>query len=120
MASSVSGKVAVVTGGSSGIGLATARGPAGEGASVFIVGRRKEELDRAVAEIGSDVRGVQADVAKLADLYRLYEEIASEMGAIDIVIANAALSDPQGLGEITEEAVDHQLAANVKGGNLYG
>lgn len=115
MVRSLSGKVAVVTGGSSGIGLATARKLAEEGASVFIVGRRQGELDRAVAEIGSDARGVQADVAKPGDLDRLYEEIASWAGAIDIVVANAAMSDPQGLGEITEEAVDRQLAANVKG-----
>ena len=115
MTYSFGGKVAVVTGGSSGIGLATAARLVGEGARVFIVGRRQEELDRAVATIGSGVFAVQGDVAIAGDLDRLYDQVAAEAGGIDIVVANAASSQPEALGAITEDAIDRQFAANVKG-----
>src|SRR5262245_52670116 len=84
------GKIAVVTGGSSGIGLATAKRFVAEGAHVFITGRRAGELEKAKAEIGSNVTAVQGDVAELADIDRLYETVKKEKGALDIVVANAA------------------------------
>ncbi|WP_419827547.1 SDR family NAD(P)-dependent oxidoreductase [Sphingomonas sp.] len=107
--------MAVVTGGSSGIGLATAAKLVEEGASVFIIGRRQEELNRAVGQIGSRASAVQGDVASAGDLDRLYRQIAAQAVGLDIVVANAALSEPEALGAITEDAIDRQLAANVKG-----
>ena len=86
-------KIALITGGTEGIGLATAKLFAKEGAYVFITGRRHKELDEAVKAIGSNVSGVQGDVAKLPDLDRLYETIAEEKGRIDIVFANAVLAN---------------------------
>jgi len=83
------GKVAVITGGTEGIGLATARLFVNEGACVFITGRRRKELDQAVTAIGSNATGVQGDVAKLADLDRLYQTVGKEKGRIDIIFANA-------------------------------
>ncbi len=115
MSKTLAGKVAVVTGASSGIGLATAKKFVEECASVFITGRRREELDRAVAEIGRDAWGVQGDVANLPDLDRLFAEIRGRVGALDIVVANAAVSEAQALGEITAEAVDRQFAVNARG-----
>jgi NAD(P)-dependent dehydrogenase (short-subunit alcohol dehydrogenase family) len=112
---SLVGKVAVITGGSHGIGLATAKRLVEEGAFVFITGRRQGELDRAVAELGNNAWGVQGDVANLSDLDRLFEEVSSRAGALDILVANAAVSETQPLGEITEEAVDRQFAVNAKG-----
>src|SRR6201997_5089449 len=85
----LNGKVAVVTGGSSGIGLATAKRFVEEGAYVFIVGRRQSELDKAVKEIGRNVTAVQADVSNLEDLDRLYSTIKSSRGALDVVVASA-------------------------------
>src|SRR4051812_26318646 len=86
---SLAGKVAVITGGSSGIGLATAKRFAAEGAHVFITGRRQSELDKAKAEIGENVTTVQGDVTNPADLDRLYEVVKADKGVVDIVVANA-------------------------------
>src|SRR6202051_955459 len=108
------GKVAVITGGTTGIGLASAKLFVKEGAYVFITGRRQKELDEAVKAIGSNVTGVQGDVAKLADLDRLYETIAKK-GRLDIVFANAGLGEFAPLGSITEEHFDRLFNTNVKG-----
>ena len=109
------GKVAVVTGGTTGIGLATAQRFVAEGAYVFITGRRQSELAAAVKLIGDNVTGVQGDVAKLADLDRLYETIKREKGHLDIVFANAGGGEFAPLGQITEEHFDKTFAVNVKG-----
>jgi NAD(P)-dependent dehydrogenase (short-subunit alcohol dehydrogenase family) len=108
------GKVAVITGGTTGIGLATAKLFVTEGAYVFITGRRQQELDQAVKAIGSNVTGVQGDVAKLADLDRLYE-IVKAHGRIDIVVANAGVAEFARLENITEEHFDKLFNINVKG-----
>jgi NAD(P)-dependent dehydrogenase (short-subunit alcohol dehydrogenase family) len=108
------GKVAVITGGTAGIGLAAAKLFVREGAYVFITGRRQKELDEAVKAIGSNVTGVQGDVAKLADLDRLYE-IVKANGRIDIVLANAGLAEFSALEKITEEHFDKLFNLNVKG-----
>jgi NAD(P)-dependent dehydrogenase (short-subunit alcohol dehydrogenase family) len=109
------GKVAVVTGGSSGIGLATAKRFAAEGAHVFITGRRASELDAAVRDIGSNVTAVQSDVSKLADLDKLFAVVKQATGHIDILFANAGIAESAPLGEITEEHFDRQFGINVKG-----
>ena len=108
------GKVAVITGGTTGIGLATAKLFVKEGAYVFITGRRQKELDEAVKAIGSNVTGVQGDIAKLADLDRLYEIVGAK-GKIDIVFANADVAEFAPLGKITEEHFDKLFDINVKG-----
>jgi NAD(P)-dependent dehydrogenase (short-subunit alcohol dehydrogenase family) len=109
------GKIAVITGGSSGIGLATARKFVGEGAYVFITGRRQSELDAAVTEIGENVTGVQGDVSNLSDLDRLYETVKGEKGRIDVLFANAGVSTPRApLGEIREQDFDKIFDINVK------
>ena len=113
-AKKLQGKMAVITGGTTGIGLATAKLFVGEGAYVFITGRRQTELDQAVRAIGSNVTGVQGDVAKLADLDRLYETVRTE-GRIDIVFANAGLAEFSPLVNITEEHFDRLFNINVKG-----
>src|SRR5271170_263633 len=95
------GKVAVITGGTEGIGLATATLFAKEGAYVFITGRRRKELEEAVRTIGSNVSGVQGDVAKLADLDRLYKTVAEVKGRIDVVFANAGLGEFAPFGAVT-------------------
>ena len=115
MSTSLQGKVAVVTGGSEGIGLAAAKRLAADGVAVFITGRRQAVLDQAVAEIGGDVVAVQADVSKPADLDRLYEAVRASKGKLDILIANAGVQAKETLGSITEEALDYQLAVNFKG-----
>ncbi|WZO98603.1 glucose 1-dehydrogenase [Isosphaeraceae bacterium EP7] len=109
------GKVAVITGGSSGIGLATAVRFVAEGASVFITGRRQEELDAAVKVVGGGAVGVQGDVSNLADLDRLYEEVARRAGRVDIVFANAGLGEFSPLGSITEAHFDKAFGINVRG-----
>ena len=109
------GKTAVITGGTEGIGLATAKLFVKEGAYVFITGRRQQQLDEAVKAIGSNVSGVQGDVAKLADLDRLYETVAKGKGRIDIVFANAGVGEFVPLGGITEEHFDKLFNVNVRG-----
>ncbi|BCM89696.1 glucose 1-dehydrogenase [Abditibacteriota bacterium] len=109
------GKVAVVTGGNSGIGLATAQRFVAEGAYVFITGRRQKELDAAVELIGENVTGVQGDVSNLADLDRLIETVREQKGRIDILFANAGGGEFVPLGEITEEHFDKTFNTNVKG-----
>jgi NAD(P)-dependent dehydrogenase (short-subunit alcohol dehydrogenase family) len=109
------GKVAVITGGSSGIGLATARLFVEEGAYVYITGRRQKELDDAVRVIGFNVAGVQGDVSKPDDLDRLYEAVRQADKRIDIVFANAGVGEFAPLGRVTEEHFDKQFAVNVKG-----
>jgi NAD(P)-dependent dehydrogenase (short-subunit alcohol dehydrogenase family) len=109
------GKVAVITGGSTGIGLAAAKLFVREGAYVFITGRRQKELDEAVKAIGSNVSGVQGDVAKLADLDRLYDTVGRIKGRIDIVFANAGVPEFAPLGSISEEHFDKLFDINVKG-----
>ena len=109
------GKVAVITGGNSGIGLATARRFAEEGAHVFITGRRPNELDAAVQQIGKRATGVQGDVSSLADLDRLYATVKREKGRIDVVFANAGGGALAPLGAITEEHFDTTFSSNVKG-----
>src|SRR6266852_4454351 len=108
------GKIAVITGGTEGIGLATAKLFVKEGAYVFITGRRQKELDAAVKAIGSNVTGVQGDVAKLADLERLYEAVKAK-GRLDIVFANAGIAEFAPLDKITEEHFDKLFDINVKG-----
>ncbi len=109
------GKVAVVTGANSGIGLASAKRFAAEGARVFMTGRRQAELDKAVAEVGHDARGIQGDVANLADLDRLYEVVREEAGRIEVLFANAGGGEFMPLADITEEHFDRTFATNVKG-----
>jgi NAD(P)-dependent dehydrogenase (short-subunit alcohol dehydrogenase family) len=109
------GKIAVVTGGSSGIGLAAAQLLAAEGAHVFITGRRKKELDAAVEQIGRNVTAVQGDVSRLADLDRLFAVVKETKGHIDILFANAGIAEGAPLTEITEEQFDRHFGINVKG-----
>lgn len=115
MARKLEGKVAVVTGGNSGIGLATAKRFAAKGARVFVTGRRQAELDAAVAAIGPNATGVQADSAKPADLNRLYERVKAEAGRIDVLFANAGGGSMLPLGQITEEHYADTFDRNVKG-----
>jgi NAD(P)-dependent dehydrogenase (short-subunit alcohol dehydrogenase family) len=109
------GKIALITGGNSGIGFATAKQFVGEGAYVFITGRREPELAAAVKEIGSNVTGVQGDVSNLGDLDRLFGQIKREKGKLDIVFANAGAATFAPLGKITEEHYDSIFNINVKG-----
>jgi NAD(P)-dependent dehydrogenase (short-subunit alcohol dehydrogenase family) len=114
--SKLTGKIAVITGGSSGIGLATAEQFVAEGAYVYITGRRQKQLDAAVAQIGRNVTGVQGDVANLEDIDRLYAQIAQEKGRIDILFANAGIASQNALmGQITELQFDLTFGINVRG-----
>jgi NAD(P)-dependent dehydrogenase (short-subunit alcohol dehydrogenase family) len=113
--SKLAGKIAVVTGGTSGIGLATAKRFADEGARVYITGRRAPELERAVQEIGKGAVGVQGDVSNLADLDRLFAKVKEQSGRIDVLFANAGLGEFVPLGAITEEHYDKTFGTNVKG-----
>jgi NAD(P)-dependent dehydrogenase (short-subunit alcohol dehydrogenase family) len=99
------GKIALITGANSGIGLATAKRFVSEGAYVFITGRRESELAAAIREIGRNVTGVQGDVSDLGDLDRLFAQIRREKGRLDIVFANAGVAKYAPLGEITEEHI---------------
>jgi len=109
------GKIALITGGNGGIGLATAKQFANEGAYVFITGRRDTELAAAVKEIGRNITGVQGDVSNLGDLDRLFAQIKREKGKPDIVFANAGVARYAPLGSITEEFYDSIFDINVKG-----
>jgi len=109
------GKIALITGGNSGIGLATAKRFVNEGAFVFITGRREPELAAAVKEIGKNVTGVQGDVANLADLDRLFAQIEREKGKLDVVFANVGVAKYAPFGTITEEHYDSIFNINVKG-----
>lgn len=113
--SKLNGKIAVVTGGNSGIGLATAIRFAAEGAQVVIVGRRQSELDKALTLIGPEAIAIQADIAKLDDLDRVFTQVKAAKGRVDILFANAGLGDFQPIGSITEESFDRTFGINVKG-----
>ena len=115
MSKRLEGKIALITGGSAGIGLATAKRFVEEGAYVYITGRRQRELDAAVTSIGRDIAAICADVAKLDDLDRVYAQIGREKDRLDIVFANAGLGDLMPLGSITEEHFDTTFGVNVKG-----
>lgn len=116
MSQKLAGKVAVITGGSSGLGLATARRFVEEGSYVFITGRRKSELDRALDQLGSEnAAGIQGDVAKMADIEKLYATVKEKKGKLDVVFANAGIGEFAPLGQITEEHFDKQFNVNVRG-----
>jgi NAD(P)-dependent dehydrogenase (short-subunit alcohol dehydrogenase family) len=115
MSKKLSGKIAVVTGGSSGIGLATAKRFAAEGATVLITGRRQAELDRAVADIGGGAEAVQGDVTVAADLDRLHQAVAAKGGKLDILVANSGISEPAVLEDDSEAHVDRIFGINVRG-----
>ncbi len=115
MSKKLSGKIALVTGGSSGIGLASAQELAEQGAKVYITGRRQEELDAAVALIGPSATGIRADASVLADLDTVFSTIAGETGKLDVLFANAGGGDMMPLGAITEEHFDRIFGTNVRG-----
>ncbi|MBV9879804.1 MAG: SDR family oxidoreductase [Gemmatirosa sp.] len=115
MSGKLEGKVAVVTGGTSGIGLATAKRFVAEGAHVYVTGRRRGELDAAVTAMGAHATGVRADSSKLPDLDRLFAQIASERGRIDVLFVNAGGGSMLPLGAITEEHYDETFGRNVRG-----
>ncbi|MBN9663849.1 MAG: glucose 1-dehydrogenase [Acidobacteria bacterium] len=115
MNSQFDGKVALITGGSSGIGLATAKLFAQRGAKVYITGRRQKELVEAVRDIGESATGIQGDVSVLADIDRVYQTIKQEKGRLDILFANAGVGAFAPLGQISEEHFDKQFDINVKG-----
>ncbi len=111
----LSGKIALVTGGSSGIGLATAKRFVAEGAYVFITGRRQAELDVAAKEIGGNVTAIRSDIANLADLDRLFDTIKQQMGRLDVLFANAGGGEFVPLEQVTEAHFDKYFGINVKG-----
>ena len=113
--SRLNGKIALITGGASGIGLASAQRLIDEGTFVFIVGRRQDVLDNAAEALGSNARGLQADVTKPEDLDRVFETVQKEKGRLDILVANAGVGEFASLGQITEEHYDYIFDINVKG-----
>ncbi|HWA99570.1 MAG TPA: glucose 1-dehydrogenase [Pirellulales bacterium] len=115
MATKLTGKIALVTGGSSGLGLAAARRFIAEGAQVIVTGRRQAELDQSVAELGAAALGVRGDVSNLADLDHLYETIRARYGWLDVVFANAGGGAFVPLGEVSEEHFNKYFGINVKG-----
>jgi NAD(P)-dependent dehydrogenase (short-subunit alcohol dehydrogenase family) len=115
MSKKLEGKIAVITGGSSGIGLASAKKFVDEGAYVFITGRRQSELDKAKVEIGRNVTTVQGDIAKLEDLDRLYETVKKEKGALDIIVASAGVGEMVTLEHSTPEHFDKTFNTNARG-----
>lgn len=115
MGRQMEGKTALVTGGSSGIGLAIAHAFVAEGAHVFITGRRQAELDKAVQGLGENATAIQADSSNLGDLDRVYAAIKKQTGRIDVVVANAGILEKARLGEITEDHFDRLFSVNVKG-----
>lgn len=115
MAPKLAGKIALVTGGTSGLGLATAKRFVAEGAKVIVTGRRPAELDAAVAELGANATGIRGDISVLSDLDRLYESIRETHGRLDVLFANAGGGAFVPLGAITEEHFDKYFGINVKG-----
>jgi NAD(P)-dependent dehydrogenase (short-subunit alcohol dehydrogenase family) len=115
MSEKLAGKIAVVTGGSAGIGLGAAKRFAAEGAQVFITGRRRSELDKAVADISGNATAVQGDVSNLADIDRLYATVKAKAGRIDVLFVNAGFYEFGTFGEITEEHFDKTFNTNVRG-----
>ena len=115
MGNKLEGKIAVITGGNSGIGLATAKRVVTEGAYVFITGRRQKELDLAVSEIGKNVMSIQSDVSNLADIDRIHTTVKDQKGRLDILFANAGIAQFAPLEEISEEHFDKIFGINVKG-----
>ena len=113
--SKLAGKIALVTGGNGGLGLAAAKRFVAEGATVYITGRRQNELDSAVREIGAGVVGIQGDIANLADLDRMFATIRERSGRLDILFANAGIGEFVPLGQITEEHFDRIFGVNVRG-----
>src|ERR1700738_3417695 len=113
--SRLEGKIAVITGANSGIGLASAKRFVAEGAYVYITGRRREELDKAVQASGTGVTAVQGDVSSLEDLDRLFAKVRSDRGHIDVLFANAGFGALEPLGKITESSFDLVFGVNVKG-----
>lgn len=109
------GKVVAITGGSDGIGLATAKAFAAEGAQVYVTGRRQDRLDDAIEQIGRGSVGIQGDIGEMGDLDRLYARIQQDHGRLDVVFANAGISESAALGEIDEAHLDRLFATNVKG-----
>jgi NAD(P)-dependent dehydrogenase (short-subunit alcohol dehydrogenase family) len=114
MLQKLAGKGAVITGGSSGIGLATAKRFVSEGSYVFVTGRRQSELAPAVSEIGRNVTGIQSDISQMADLDKLYAAVKEQKEKIDIVFANAGIGEFAPLEQISEEHLDKQFDVNVK------
>ena len=113
--SKLAGKIALVTGGNGGLGLAAAKRFVAEGATVYITGRRQKELDAAVREIGDGVVGIQGDIANLGDLDRMFATIRERSGRLDILFANAGIGAFVPLGQITEEHFDNIFGVNVRG-----
>lgn len=111
----LSGKIAVITGGNSGMGLATAQLFAKEGAKVIITGRRQKELDEAVESIGADAEGVLGDVSRLSDLDKLHDHVKAKYGRVDVIFANAGLGSLAPIDQVTEAQFDETFNVNVKG-----
>ncbi|WP_263433657.1 SDR family NAD(P)-dependent oxidoreductase [Vreelandella aquamarina] len=111
----LNGRIALITGGASGIGLASAQRLIDEGAFVFIMGRRQDVLDSAVKALGPNAEGIQGDVTKQEDLDRVFETIRRTQGQLDVLVANAGVGEFASLGQITEEHYDYIFDINVKG-----